>query len=382
MTNVPGNLPTTAATGGPETLPPPGLSAMMASGFRYETHPQRIVFGAGKLATLATEIAALGAKRALVVSSPGQRSVAEAIARQFGDLAAGVCAEAEMHTPVEATERAMTALSKTHADCLVAYGGGTAIGLSKAMALRTGLPQLVIPTTYAGSEMTPILGQTENGIKTTVRSDQILPRVVIYDVDLTLDLPAPVTAASGINAIAHAVEGLYARDRNPVISLMAVEAIRALGSALPQLSRNGRNRDARITAQYGAWLAGHVLGSVGMALHHKLCHTLGGSFGLPHAETHAVVLPYVARFNEPGDPAALAAVAHALGGTNAAQALYDLGVAIGAPTSLRGLGMDEAALGRAAELAVQKPYWNPRPFGREEIRAILEEAFGGTRPAG
>lgn len=380
MTYVPGTPSATAPVDLQPAAPLPGLAAMMTGGFRYETHPQRVVFGAGKIGTLATEIAALGAKRALMVSSPGQRTAAEGIARRLGDLAAGTCAEARTHTPVEATELAMAILAKTHADCLVAYGGGTAIGLSKALALRTGLPQVVIPTTYAGSEMTPILGQTENGIKTTVRSDQILPRVVIYDVDLTLDLPSSVTAASGINAIAHAIEGLYARDRNPVISLMAIEAIRTLGAALPELFHDGRNRDARLQAQYGAWLAGHVLGSVGMALHHKLCHTLGGSFGLPHAETHAVILPHVAAFNAVADPSALAAAAKALGDMHAGSALFDLAEKIAVPTSLKALGLKEEDLDRAAELATQKPYWNPRSFNKHEIRAILEVAYQGRRP--
>ncbi|MDI7861757.1 maleylacetate reductase [Rhizobiaceae bacterium n13] len=354
---------------------------MLAGGFRYETHPQRIVFGAGKIETLPTEVAGLGAKRALIISTPGQQGTAEDLARRLGRSAAGICAEARMHTPVEVTDRAMAVLTKSHADCLVAFGGGTAIGLSKALALRTGLPQIVIPTTYAGSEMTPILGQTENGVKTTIRSAQILPRLIIYDVDLTLALPSSVTATSGMNAMAHAIEGLYARDRNPVTSLMALDAIRSLGEALPTLHRNGSDRNARLQAQYAAWLAGHVLGTVGMALHHKLCHTLGGSFDLPHAETHTVILPHVAAFNAAGDPAALAAAAAALRGEHAGQALYDLAVEIGTATSLKTLGMQEADLDRAAELAVQKPYWNPRPFDRTKIREILGQAFEGMRPA-
>lgn len=380
MNNVPGKSATHSVSQRAGTART-NLDALLADGFHYETQPQRVVFGSGTIETLPTEVAGLGAKRALVISTPGQKGAAEDLAHRLGRAAAGICAEARMHTPVETTEHAMASLAKTHADCLIAFGGGTAIGLSKALALRTGLPQVVIPTTYAGSEMTPILGQTENGIKTTIRSTQILPRLIIYDVDLTLSLPASVTATSGMNAIAHAVEGLYARDRNPVTSLMAQEAIRKLGEALPRLHRDGSDRNARLQAQYAAWLAGHVLGTVGMALHHKLCHTLGGTFNLPHAETHTVILPHAAAFNAAGDPAALEAVATALQGTHAGQALHDLAVDIGAPTSLKALGMQEADLDRAAGLAVQKPYWNPRPIDRAGIRGILGDAYEGIRPA-
>jgi alcohol dehydrogenase class IV len=181
-------------------------------------------------------------------------------------------------------------------------GGGSTTGLGKAIALATGLDQIVVPTTYAGSEMTPILGQTERGVKTTQRSPAILPEVVIYDVDLTLTLPPALTATSGLNAIAHAVEALYAQDRNPIVSLMAEEGIAALARSLPVLVDAASDLAARSDALYGAWLCGACLGAVGMALHHKLCHTLGGSFDLPHAETHAVVLPHAVAYNSAAAP--------------------------------------------------------------------------------
>ncbi len=204
-------------------------------------------------------------------------------------------------------------------------GGGSTTGLGKAIALRTDLPQIVLPTTYAGSEMTPILGETRDSAKTTLRDPKVLPEVVIYDVELTLGLPASVSAASGMNAIAHAVEALYARDRNPLISLAGEEGVAALARALPKILDAPRDHEARSEALYGAWLCGVCLGTVGMALHHKLCHALGGSFGLPHAETHAIVLPHAAAYNAPAAPAALACVARALGTDDAARGLDDLG---------------------------------------------------------
>jgi alcohol dehydrogenase class IV len=266
------------------------------------------------------------------------------------------------------------------ADCVVSLGGGSTTGLGKALALRTGVNQLCIPTTYAGSEMTPILGQTENGLKTTVRSLAVLPETVIYDVDLTRTLPASLAATSGINAIAHAVEALYARDANPVISLMAEDGIRTLARALPAIAEDTENRDARTEALYGAWLCGVCLGTVGMALHHKLCHTLGGTFDLPHAETHTIVLPHALAYNAPLAPAAMVRIARAIDAADAAQGLYDLARRLNAKLALRDLGMPEAGIEKAADLAVTNAYWNPRPLERNAIRNLIARAWAGEAP--
>jgi alcohol dehydrogenase class IV len=269
----------------------------MIEPFTYDLPPTRVIFGAGTLARLVLEVERLGARQALVLSTPGRAEAqANGIAASLGKRSAGIFAGAVMHTPVAVTERALRVVRERGADALVAVGGGSTTGLGKAIALRTGLPQIVLPTTYAGSEMTPILGETREGAKTTLKDPKILPEVVIYDVDLTLGLPAGVSAASGMNAIAHAVEALYARDRNPLISLAAEEGVAALARALPKILDAPRDHEARSEALYGAWLCGVCLGTVGMALHHKLCHALGGSFGLPHAETHAIVLPHAAAY--------------------------------------------------------------------------------------
>jgi alcohol dehydrogenase class IV len=349
--------------------------------FVYTSAPSRVVFGSGAVSDVADEVAALGCRRALVLSTPEQSEAAHRLSESLGLLSAGVFAGAVMHTPVEVTEQALEMVSAAGADCTVAIGGGSTTGLGKAIAVRTDLPQIVIPTTYAGSEATPILGETKDGLKTTQRSPKILPEVIIYDVDLTLSLPTGLSATSGINAIAHAVEGLYTQDANPIVSLMAEEGIRALASSLPGILRNGSDVDARSDALYGAWLCGVVLGSVGMALHHKLCHTLGGTFDLPHAETHTVVLPHVAAYNAPAAPEAMARVARALGVRDAPGGLFDLALGLGAPTSLREIGMPESGLDQAADLAVANPYWNPRPIDRASIRALLDDAFHGRRPA-
>jgi alcohol dehydrogenase class IV len=349
--------------------------------FVYNGLPARVIFGRGNLRKLGDLMSDLGLKRALLLSTPPQREQVEPLLALLGERAVGLFSDAAMHTPVDISERAVAQVKATGADCVVAMGGGSTIGLGKAIALRTDLPQIVIPTTYAGSEMTPILGQTEGGRKTTLRTLAVLPEAVLYDVDLTLTLPRSMSATSGLNAIAHAVEGLYARDGNPIISLMAEEGVRALADALPRVVDEPGDIDARSDALYGAWLCGAVLGSAGMALHHKLCHTLGGSFDLPHAETHSVVLPHATAYNAPAAPEAMARLSRALRvAGDPAGALYDLGLRLGAPTSLKALGLPQEALGRAADLAVENPYWNPRPIERGGILKLLQAAWNGERP--
>jgi alcohol dehydrogenase class IV len=340
-----------------------------------------VVFGAGSLAILPEELDRLGVRRALVLSTPEQWSIAAEISANLGERAVGLFDRAAMHVPVEVAQAARDEARRVKADGCVAVGGGSTTGLAKAIALTAELSIVAIPTTYAGSEMTPIWGLTEGGLKRTGRDARVLPKTVIYDPRLTLTLPPALSATSGMNAIAHCVEALYAKDANPITSLMAEEGIRALAAALPVIAREPDNLGARSEALYGAWLAGSVLGAVGMALHHKLCHTLGGTFNLPHAETHTVVLPHAAAYNAEAAPEAMARVSRALGADAAPGALFDLARTLGAPVSLAALGMPREGLDRAADLAVENPYWNPRPLTRDGIRGLLEDAFEGRRPA-
>jgi len=351
----------------------------MTRQFTYSGSPAHIVFGTGASSEAGAWVERLGCRRALVLSTPHQAADGEALANRLGPLAAGVFSGAAMHTPVDVTEAALAKARELNADCVVALGGGSTTGLGKAIAYRTDLPQIVIPTTYAGSEVTPILGQTENGVKTTVRDAKILPEVVIYDPELTIGLPVAMSVTSGLNAMAHAAEALYAQDRNPVSTLMAAEGLRALKTALPVLVNEPRNLEARGDALYGAWLCGTVLGTVGMALHHKICHTLGGSFDMPHAETHAVMLPHTIGFNAVAVPDLLMPVADLFGGS-AGGGLHDFARSVGAPLTLKELGLEQPDLDRAAEIATRNPYWNPRPFDRAAIRALLQDAWEGRRP--
>jgi len=346
----------------------------------YTAHRARVLFGTGTVAELRAEVERLGRARAFVLVTPALAHRAEHL---LGPLAAGHFDGIAMHTPVEVTERAERQLDRLRADCLVSIGGGSATGLGKALAARTGLPQIAVPTTYAGSEVTPVVGETAAGVKTTRSSPDLIPRTVIYDVELTAGLPVDLSVVSGVNAMAHAVEALYAAQANPVVDAFATQAIDRLTRALPRIVARPDDPDARADALLGAWLAGSCLGAVGMGLHHKLCHVLGGSFGLPHAQTHTVLLPHVMAYNAPAAGDAMRRVAAAIGaGPDAPTAMYDLIARLGGPTSLAELGLTEADLARAAEqTAGQNAYPNPRPVTAGGVLALLTEAWQGNRPA-
>lgn len=359
--------------------------------FIYTGRPARVVFGPGSLQQLPAEIEALGARKALVLSTPEQRASAERVAALLGARAAGVFDQAVMHVPIKTAREARAVAQRLGADCAVAIGGGSTIGLGKAIALDSGLPILAIPTTYAGSEMTSIYGLTEAGAKKTGRDDRVLPRTVLYDPELTLSLPAKMSVTSGINAIAHSAEAFYAVNTNPIMNLLAAEGIAALGRALPVIAHQPAGASlgdspgeellqARSDALYGAWLCGTVLANIDMAIHHKLCHTLGGSFNLPHAETHTIVLPHALAYNAPAVPEAMLPIARALGGASAPQAVFDLARDNGAPVALRDIGLRAEDLDRACDIALQNQYPNPRPLERVALRQLLQDAFEGRRP--
>ncbi|WP_433260908.1 maleylacetate reductase [Actinosynnema sp. CS-041913] len=350
------------------------------SAFSYDAAPMRVRFGAGVVAELPEEVVRLGLRRALVLCSPEQEETGQAISRALGAHSAGVLAEARMHVPVEVARRARERAVELDADCCVAVGGGSAVGLGKAVALEHGLPVVAVPTTYAGSEMTPVWGITENGRKRTGRDRRVLPASVLYDPELTVGLPVGLSMTSGFNAIAHAVEALYAPDRSPIISLMAEEGARAMAEALPVVAADGSDLDARTLALYGSWLCGACLGATTMSLHHKLCHVLGGALDLPHAPTHTVLLPYALAYNQDAAPDAVEALRRAWHGQDPARRLWDLSGRLGTPRSLRELGMAEADIERIAEEAVRDPYANPAPVTYEGVAGLLRAAWGGEPP--
>jgi maleylacetate reductase len=355
---------------------------MTRSPFTYEALPMRVVFGAGSLRELPQEAERLGLRRLLVLSTPGQRALAEHAVTLLGEASAGLFAEARMHVPAHVADAARMAARDAGADGYLAIGGGSTVGLGKAVALQSGLPVICVPTTYAGSEMTPIWGLTENGRKRTGRDRAVLPRSVVYDPELTLHLPVEVSVTSGFNAVAHAVEALYAPDASPIVSLMAEEGVRSLATALPAVAADPLDLQARTDALRGAWLCGACLGATTMSLHHKLCHILGGTFDLPHAATHTVLLPYVAAFNLPAAPAAEQALRRALATDAPPTHLARAGAELGAARSLAELGLTEHDLGEVIAQALAQtqaqPYANPRPVTAEGLHSLLTDALRGT----
>jgi maleylacetate reductase len=348
--------------------------------FEHEALPGRVVFGAGSRNRLPEEVERLGGSRVLVITDPATKPVADELAERIGDRFAALFSEVQQHVPIESVGRVRDLADEAGADCVVTVGGGSTTGFGKAIALESDIRTIAVPTTYAGSEMTPIYGITSDGMKRTGRDVRVLPRVVIYDPALTVSLPPAVTGPSGMNAIAHCVEALYAKDANPITSLMAEEGIRALGRGIPGAVRGPADLEARSEALYGAYLAGAALAVVGMAIHHRICHVLGGSYGLGHGEVNAVILPHAARFNQEAAGAALDRAAAALGVEDAATGLFDFARSIGAPTSLAELGMRPEDLDAAARLAAEDPPWNPRPIRASDLRAVLEAAYQGRRP--
>ena len=334
----------------------------------------RVVFGAGAVARVAAELDGLGLNRALLITTPGRSASLELIRHRLGARLIGVFDRAALHVPLERVREAVAEVDRLAPDSLLSIGGGSAIGLAKAIALERSLPIVAVPTTYAGSEMTSIWGLTDGERKTTGRDPRVAPRLVIYDPELTLALPPRVSAASGMNAIAHAVEAMYAANAGHEAIAAAEEAIRSLATALPKVVSHPNDLEARTMALRGARAAGVALELASMGLHHKICHVLGGTFGLPHALTHAAVLPHVVAFNAPAAPEAMARIARALGTDDAVSGLSALNRTLGLTATLGDLGFNKDDRDRAAALIVSSSYANPRPATEADVSALLQRA--------
>ncbi len=340
-----------------------------------ERVPPRVVFGAGSVARLATELDALGFSRVLLVTTPGRAPTLGPVREAAGDRVTAVCDRAVLHVPIEQVRYALADVDRTKPDALLAVGGGSAVGLAKAVALERRLPIAAVPTTYAGSEMTCIWGVTDGDVKQTGRNATVAPRLVLYDPRLTLSLPTDVSATSGMNAIAHAVEAMYAPGASPEVIAAAEDALRSLSRALPSVVARPAGLEARTLALRGAHAAGLSLELAAMGLHHKICHVLGGTFGLPHSPTHAAMLPHVVAFNAPAAPEAMARIAAALGVPQASAGLHALNERLGVTTSLGRLGLRASDVDRAAELVASGAYPNPRPVTVEDVGVLLRAAL-------
>ena len=345
--------------------------------FTFNALPWRIVFGAGSLQKLPHELKSLGLNDVLVLSTAGHRDLGQRVCDLLGEKAVGLFAEARMHVPAETLEAATEIARSTNAKCTVSIGGGSTTGLGKALAAKEDLPNIAIPTTYAGSEMTDIWAVTEAERKVTARAVCVVPRLIIYDPELTTSLPAQLSAVSGLNAMAQAVVNVATDKPNPIVSCLALDGIRALARSLPVVVNEPSNLEARGDALYGASLAAAALGTGATSLHHKLCHTFGGTFNTPHAETHAILLPHSVAYNTQATPVGSEQVAKALGATDAARGIHELAKQLGAPTKLSEIGIKEPDLDEAARIVSQMQFHNPEPVTQERVSALLQRAYVG-----
>ena len=285
-----------------------------------------------------------------------------------------------MHVPKTTVDEAIATAKALDADCTVAIGGGSTTGLGKALKLRLSLPNVVVPTSFAGSEMTNIWGITDAGRKVTGRDDAVVPALTLYDPELTLTMPTRFAVVSGLNAMAQAVVNVASDRANPMVETMAVEAVRSLAISLPQVVEKPDDLDARSGALFGACLAGAALATGTTSLHHKLCHTFGGTFNTPHAETHAILLPHSMAFNAPGTALGMAKLARAMEVDDAAIGVYELARRLGSPLALEAIGVRQSDLREAAEITASSEFHNPVPVTVEGVLGLLERAFSGAAP--
>lgn len=354
----------------------------MELAFVHETAAVRVLFGRDRARDTRTEADLLGQRPLLVMDSVAA-SVSPALAEELAGAVAGAITEVRQHVPIDDAEKARALAKELGADVIVAFGGGSTVGLAKAIAMTQRLPILAVPTTYAGSEMTPVWGITADGEKTTGRDPGVAPRTVIYDPLLTLSMPQALTAASGLNALAHCVDAFWGAGRNPLTDTIAERGIASLAAGLPGAVKDGADLTAREQMQVGSWLAGAAFAAAGSSLHHKLCHQLGGRYNLPHAETHAVMLPWAAALAVKHDPEAGLVIARALGSDDVVGGLRSLGQATGAPSSLAELGLTESqAVALADDLdpaAMALPFTVSKGELRELLVDATADASGGSR---
>ena len=347
--------------------------------FVHDTLPQRVCFGSGEAASnLSHQVADLGAGAVMLIASKSEMRIAD-------EIAAGLPValrhdDVVMHVPVEVAVRARAAAARSNVDALVSVGGGSTTGLAKAIAMTTGLPVIAVPTTYAGSEATPVWGLTEGARKTTGVDLRVLPKVIIYDAALTTSLPVDLSVASGLNALAHCVDAMWGPNADPINAALAAEGIRSLAAGLPQVTADPGGLEGRERTLYAAYLSAAAFASAGSGLHHKICHVLGGKYNLPHAQTHATVLPYVLAFNGPAAPDAEQRIAAAFGSATALDGLLALKRQLNAPHALRDYGFSEDSIDEAADAILPSvPPSNPRPVSAVDLRTLLRAAWSGAK---
>jgi len=364
-------------------------------GFNYVSYAQEILFAPGVLARLRQTVEKRGWQRCMLCTSHSMRVGGQLgpIESNLGEKLVAVFERVQPHVQDGQVATALAAAREKSIDLVIGLGGGSALGMAKAVGFDLQLPIVAIPTTYAGSEMTPVYGITHTDEdpprKVTVSDPKVVPSLVFYDPQLTLDLPSALTASTGINALAHCIEALYSKTRNPLSSLAATEGVRHIHAALLKCYQDGKNLEARTEMLFGSHLAGLSLASVSMGLHHGLCHVLGGSANVPHGIANAIILPHAILFNADVTAAQLIPAAEAMNvpeiGNNPKERIEALAQRISTlvrdmdlPQRLRDAGIREADLPRLAQLAFQNKTVqnNPKPITDvTQLESLLRDAW-------
>jgi maleylacetate reductase len=346
--------------------------------FLYQSQAVRVLFGRGKVASVPDELACHQRERALILCTNSSRATAEHVRSNAPSRIVDIYQLPPAGDARDRYARLVEHAKAKNADSLVVIGGGSPIGFAKTVSANTGLRSIAVVTTYSGSEMASSWSIGAGKDRFAGESDTALPLSAIYDPELTLSLPPRTSAASGMNAMAHAVETLYGPDINPVVEPLAANAVALLGSSLPKVVDNPTDITARTDALYGAWLAAAFRAQAGVE--HALAQRVRQTFGLDHSHCHAIFTPYAIAFNAKAAPRAMELIARALGAKAAGRGLYDLNVRIGLPTGLKGLGMKEADIPKAVDIVAAGKFVNPRPVSRDDIADLITQAFHGEPP--
>lgn len=364
-------------------------------GFHYTSFAQEITFAPGALAQLREAVERFGWRRILLCTSHSMQrnGYVNSIKASLGDSLVAVFDQVQPHVQDVQVKEALGLAAENNVDAVIGMGGGSPIGMAKAIGFQTHVPIIAIPTTYAGSEMTPVYGITHTDEnpprKVTVNDPKIVPTLVIYDPQLTLDLPPELTASTGINALAHCIEALYSKTRNPLSTAAATSSVQHIHNALLNCYQDGHNLDARTEMLLSAHLAGLSLASVSMGLHHGLCHVLGGSANVPHGIANGIILPHAIRFNAEATATQLLPAAEAMNisvnrtsSTGVIEALahhiHELIGQMNLSQRLRDVGVSESDIPHLAQIAFQNRTIqnNPKPITDPmQLEQILRDAW-------
>jgi maleylacetate reductase len=363
--------------------------------FHYVSYAQEIIFAPGSARQVGQAAERRGWRNLMLCANRSMQSngTIDSIKSSLGERLVAVYDRVQPHVQDIQFHEVLATTREKSVDAVIGLGGGSSLGMAKAVGFESHLPIIAIPTTYAGSEMTSVYGITHTDEdpprKVTVSDPGVTPKLVLYDPELTLALPPALTASTGINALAHCMEALYSKTRTPISTAAAVHGVRHIIGALLNCYLDGKDLEARTQMLLGSHLAGFSLASASMGLHHGLCHVLGGTANVPHGIANAIILPHAIRFNADATATQLIPAAEAIGVPvnrvnpmvvveALVQKIFYLIGKMTLPQRLRDAGVAESDLSRLAQIAFQNRTVqnNPNPITEPaQIETLLREAW-------